>query len=65
MTNMTEQAIQALVTMEAERMRAQRAACGEVEPKWAKTMRIVCSALMTVLAVVGTAIYITVILHGT
>lgn len=61
MTNMTEQAIQTLVTMEAERMRATRS---KVDTKWMKTMRIFCSALMMVLAIGGISIYMAVILHG-
>lgn len=60
MTTMTEQAIQALATMEAERMRAARS---KAEPKWMKIARIVLSALMTVLAIGGILIYM-VVLYG-
>ena len=58
MTTMTEQAIQALVTMEAERMRAARS---KAEPKWMKIARTVLSALMTVLAIEGILIYMAVL----
>lgn len=65
MTNMTEQAIQALATMEAERMRAERAARSETEPKWMKIARIVLSALMTALSIEGIIIYmVLVMLYG-
>lgn len=62
MTNMTEQAIQSLATMEAERMRAARS---EAEPKWMKIARIVLSTLMTALSIEGIIIYVVlVMLYG-
>lgn len=65
MTNMTEQAIQSLATMEAERMRAERAARNEAEPKWMKIARIVLSTLMTALSIEGIIIYVVlVMLYG-
>lgn len=59
MTNMTEQAIQALATMEAERMRAR----SKAELKWMKIARIVLSTLMTALSIEGIIIYM-VMLYG-
>lgn len=64
MTNMTEQAIQALAAMEAERMRAERAAHSEAEPKWMKIAQIALSTLMTALSIGGIIIYIVVMLYG-